>query len=362
LSSAVQFSRITLPQVSKPKTRCESVALFRRLYHRFGECTGWEGFPFSCIAGSNSEAYLNATADQINYYRLMVGLPTIALDEYYNAKDQQAAVMMATTGTLSHFPDRSFSCYTSDGAEAASMSNLALGALGPGAIDLYIFEFGSNNAPVGHRRWLLYPPQQIMGTGSVGRGSDFFDSYAANATWVMGVWGPRPATPEWVAWPPDGYVPVGVIPERWSFSYPSADFSEATVVVARDGQSRPLALEPIDDGYGDNTIVWLMEYYSRDEVPVTLTVSIRNVVIHRRARDFTYDVTIIDPDDPGAGDCDGSGSVTVDEIITLVQVALGNKHVSDCTNGLPAYATDADVDVTLIIQAVDSALNTCSGT
>ena len=60
------------------------------------------------------------------------------------------------------------------------------------------------------------------------------------------------------------------------------------------------------------------------------------------------------------GDCDGSGDVTVNEIITLVNVALGTKHAADCPNGLPTGATDSDVTVALIIQAVNHALNGCA--
>jgi len=57
------------------------------------------------------------------------------------------------------------------------------------------------------------------------------------------------------------------------------------------------------------------------------------------------------------GDCDATGAVTVNEIITLVAIALGTQHVSKCPSGLPATATDADVTVPVIIQAVNNALN-----
>jgi hypothetical protein len=54
---------------------------------------------------------------------------------------------------------------------------------------------------------------------------------------------------------------------------------------------------------------------------------------------------------------DGGGSVTIDELITLVNIALGNAQASACPHGVP---TGAEVDVTLIIQAVNHALNGCS--
>jgi photosystem II stability/assembly factor-like uncharacterized protein len=52
------------------------------------------------------------------------------------------------------------------------------------------------------------------------------------------------------------------------------------------------------------------------------------------------------------GDCDGSGDVTVDEIIALVNIALGNAQPSACPFGVLSAA----VDVALIVQAVSNAI------
>jgi hypothetical protein len=62
---------------------------------------------------------------------------------------------------------------------------------------------------------------------------------------------------------------------------------------------------------------------------------------------------------PGActGDCDDSGDVTVNEIITLANIALGTARPSACACGVPG---GAEADVALIIQAVNNALNGCS--
>ena len=58
------------------------------------------------------------------------------------------------------------------------------------------------------------------------------------------------------------------------------------------------------------------------------------------------------------GDCDGSSAVAVNEIITLVNVALGNAQPSACPNGIP---NGAEVNIALLIQAVNGLLNGCSG-
>jgi hypothetical protein len=57
-----------------------------------------------------------------------------------------------------------------------------------------------------------------------------------------------------------------------------------------------------------------------------------------------------------AGDCDGSGDVTVNEIIVLVNITLGSAEPSACLQGIPS---GRDVDITLVIAAVSNALNAC---
>jgi len=57
------------------------------------------------------------------------------------------------------------------------------------------------------------------------------------------------------------------------------------------------------------------------------------------------------------GDCSGDGDVTVDEIISGVNIALGSLPVSNCT----AMDDNADGDVTVdeILKAINGALNGC---
>jgi len=55
------------------------------------------------------------------------------------------------------------------------------------------------------------------------------------------------------------------------------------------------------------------------------------------------------------GDCNADGSVTINEIIVLVNMALGNG--GNCAAGLPAGDTP---DITGIVQAVNNALNGCT--
>ena len=57
------------------------------------------------------------------------------------------------------------------------------------------------------------------------------------------------------------------------------------------------------------------------------------------------------------GDCDGSGDVTVNEIITLVNIALGSADISTCMAG--DANKDGQITVDEILTAVNNALNGC---
>ena len=58
------------------------------------------------------------------------------------------------------------------------------------------------------------------------------------------------------------------------------------------------------------------------------------------------------------GDCGGTGTVAVNDIITLVDIALGTAELSACSNG--GLPLGGEVNVAVIIQAVNNALNGCA--
>ena len=257
----------------------------------------WTGNRTNCTAGTTSAAYAIATVQRLNFFRFLAGLPEpVSLNPDWSLQCQEAALMMSAQRQLSHAPAPGWACYTAAGAEAAGRSNLALGVAGPAAIDFYFDDPGTGNAAVGHRRWLLYPPLPSVGTGSL----PAVGGVAANALWVIGLPGPRPAEPAWIAWPPPGFIPYRLLPvnsKRWSFSLPNADFSGAVVAMNRGGVAVPVTLEVPTSGYGDNTLVWVASGVS-PAAPVddvTYLVTVGNVRVEGVARAFTYKVTVIDP-------------------------------------------------------------------
>ncbi|MCI5146323.1 MAG: CAP domain-containing protein, partial [Candidatus Electrothrix sp. AR3] len=198
-----------------------------------GVAMNWTGDHTLCDAGTTSQAYKDARLLELNYFRAMAGVPAeVTFSSEYNAKAQEAALMMSVNSELSHDPPSSWTCYTADGAEAAGKSNIMMGSPSLSHhIAGYMKDSGSNNSSCGHRRWVLYPQTQLMGTGDVPAAAPTYQ-WATNPLWVFDshTWDLRPATrEEYVAWPPSGYVPSQVVYPRWSFTYPDAGFGSAAV-------------------------------------------------------------------------------------------------------------------------------------
>lgn len=270
--------------------------------------SGWSGDLSTCTAGDTHSDYKAATLRRINWFRAMAGVPaSIGLDSTYNRKAQQTALMMSAQGALSHYPDSAWACYTAEGAEGARNSNLSLGQAGADSVaNGYIRDQGSNNAPVGHRRWLLYPQTKIMGVGDVTPSAA--NTLSANAVWVFdgNSGATRPTVrDDFVAWPPAGFVPYTTVYPRWSLAYPGADFSGASVSMTENGRALATRLETLQNGYGEPTLVWLPGTYtdgsswSRPSADTVYQVTVSNVRVGGQTRSFSYSVTVFDPDVPG---------------------------------------------------------------
>ena len=57
------------------------------------------------------------------------------------------------------------------------------------------------------------------------------------------------------------------------------------------------------------------------------------------------------------GDCKGDGAVSVDELLTMVNIALGTADVSTCLAG--SANGDGEITVNEIVAGVNNALNGC---
>ena len=192
-----------------PRARDSVMQSFKQMAALAEVPSGWTGNKAACSAGETTAAFKQATLDTVNWYRNMVGLPDATFSAEYNRLAQGAALMMTAAGMLSHSPGPDWPCYSQEGSTGAGSSNLALGASGPNAIQMYINDPGSNNVSVGHRWWVLRPGAQVFGTG---------DTEDSNALHVTA--NPWPGIEPAVTWPKPGYFPAEGLPTsgRWSFA------------------------------------------------------------------------------------------------------------------------------------------------
>lgn len=193
---------LLFPAQSLALDRQEAFALYKKIDKLYMVPHNWTGSAKKCIVGREGEASINATLEAVNGFRKMAGVRPVVFTRERNREALAAALMMNAQGTLDHYPTPDWRCYSEEGANGASSSNLAIGTSGVGAMVLYMADFGVPS--LGHRHWLLNPAAEEMGTGSTG---------FVNALSVIGQrgWSSVP-TDSVVAWPPPGWVP-----KRWVF-------------------------------------------------------------------------------------------------------------------------------------------------
>ncbi|MEH3052446.1 MAG: CAP domain-containing protein [Patulibacter minatonensis] len=215
--------------------------------------TGWTGNAQTCTAGTESQESLDATVRAANGFRQVAGLAPVSLaaDPDLNRRALVAATLMRANNDLSHQPPNTWSCWTQEGASAASTSNLALAASGAGAIRLYVDDEGVSS--LGHRRWVLNPAATAFASGSTPN---------TNALTVLGMPTVPVAANTQVPWPPAGALPPAWLPTTWSISVGGTgqpvDLGAAQVTMSLDGQ--PVAAGAPTDlgtGYGTGrTLAW----------------------------------------------------------------------------------------------------------
>jgi uncharacterized protein YkwD len=282
------------------KTRDQVVSLYHATYVPGSTAAlAWTGSVGACNPGSTNVEHQQAVITRINYFRALVDLPPVTLlTGVERDQVQAAALMMAANNQLSHQPPTTWLCYTAAGAAGAMNANIYLGRNGVLAVDGYIDDPGTGNEAAGHRRWLLFPPRAAMTTGDL-PGSNT-PPRPTNAIYVFGPRTTRPATPNGTAWPPAGFVPYQNLPavsNRWSFSFPDANFSGATVTMSGPGGAIATVLEPLATGYGDNTIVFRPTgvSYAQPASDTTYMVTINGITGTGAPSAVQYTVTVIDP-------------------------------------------------------------------
>lgn len=316
-----------------PPTRAQVVTLYNTNYlaGQSMPAMNWTGNVAGCNPGSISLAYQQSMIDRVNVFRAIARIAPVNLYAAGDDKDERtaaAALLMAANNSLSHTPPSSWTCYNTAfagstvgalGADGAGKSNIALSGgnlyATNAVIDAYMDDSGGGNVSAGHRTAILDARQTVMATGVVPSGAG---NGSANALYWLnfGTRSGATPTPDGVAWPPNGFVPYQLLPSgsnRWSFQYPGANFSAATVTMSSGGANygpvaydfRSTGCEPGFTCVPDDAIVWRppldaggingVFYTSPGAVDKTYTVNITGVTGSGVPSSFSYTVTVIDP-------------------------------------------------------------------
>ncbi len=235
----------------------------------------------NCNPGTLSPATLKARLAEINFFRKMAGLGAVTLDAEMNKKAQAAAFLMTQNGSLNHHPPTTWKCYTELAAAGAGSSNLGYGQ----GIAQYMTDFGANNEDCGHRMWILKARAKSMGYGGT------------EANSAISVFGPSTtpdSLPQYVAWPPSGFVPSELVTSRWTFSVPGeyVNYNDATVQVSLDGKSIPLIYTQYTS-YGDGGLAFEIKDWETWDAAMKgeiVRVVVKNITVGDETRSFTYEV------------------------------------------------------------------------
>lgn len=244
----------------------------------------WSGSVNGCDPGDISASARENALRVVNLYRWIADLPPITTDPARDQLAQACALMMTANDQLSHTPPADWTCYSSDGAEAAGNSNIA-STPGVLAVDLYMVDPG-NPTTLGHRRWILSNSIGPTGIGST-------DAYSC--MWTLG--GSNDVGAEWTAWPPPGAFPFAAsqLPwtnmdeTGWSVQSDSIELGGAQVEITAGGETLPVTVTPLLGGYGSNSAISMIPQGWVMTAGTTYHVRIDGV-----GQTIEYDVEVVD--------------------------------------------------------------------
>ncbi len=219
---------------------------------RYTQAATWRAGATACEPGSLPDATRQASIEWVNYFRGLVGLAPVIEDPNDRSAAQGCAVLLERNGQLSHTPPATWACASLASRDAAGRSNLS-GNVGFPMSPWYsvrgwIDEGRDLSGTLGHRRWLFSPELHTVTYGQTG----------SFACMTLGLGARDARAPQYVAWPPGGWVPTPVMGTIWSFSRAGVTAAGTQVEVLRDGARVNVSAVARADGRGDDTVSWEM--------------------------------------------------------------------------------------------------------
>lgn len=232
-----------------------------------------------CDPGKLSEATLAARLTEINYIRQMAGLPPATLDTLFNRRAQAAAYLWYKNGIHASGPEKEWDCYSEDARIGNANSQLGYHS---GIID-YMLNADIQNPE--YRMWLLRDRAFTYGYGGTPE---------TNALYNQGAIHNVDSLPQYINWPPAGYVPAEIIGAQWTscFSQDYGDFSYTSVAVTLNGKPIKVeAFQPVHFYPGGLTFRIADWDHVKDQmINQTVQVQIKFVKVKGQMQHYSYEV------------------------------------------------------------------------
>lgn len=277
-----------------------------------------------CEPGTPSTVGLRRAADEVNFFRALMGLPILGVIEELTAEMQAAAMLYAMNPAVEtpHNPPLEAVCWSKPGADTAAVSNLSVVrssadsvlTASPPEEHIRRWFIDQDVINLGHRRWLLDPFLPGVAFGytqgytAAGPFADPEHPFAVGASLQVTNLGANPAaramSQPFVAYP-YGEFPATAMPKEWplfSFSLvvdntspqanASVDYSAAHITITdRLGRKVPITgVSASTASFGlPNHLQWRVDQL---ETGHTYTVSITNIWVKNQRVAFEYPVTL----------------------------------------------------------------------
>ncbi|MFW6232589.1 MAG: CAP domain-containing protein [Bacteroidota bacterium] len=246
----------------------------------------------------------------INEIRALHGLAPVDFEPTGEEEAQQAALICAANGSISHFPPETWTCYTQIAADGAMKSNLFFSGSGsasyPGIINSFIAWMHDDNTPnVGHRRSIINPFLKKVAFGRVdgnpvsGPNQNFFFN-VMTMNYQDYVSGSIDPSIEFVAHPHNNYPPKWV-DKDWYLSFSvfydhdswfnndNVDYTNAQITITDENENQLTISEIIYDTEGWGSVPNCLKFKVNGlQDDTKYTVNISNITVNGAAKEYEY--------------------------------------------------------------------------
>lgn len=266
----------------------------------------------ACQAGRPSEAERQLFINTLNEIRALHHLPKVRYDQVYEDQMMQASMLLAVNEKTSHYPDRTWRCFSDIGYQGASTSNLnfvqAYQPLASYGADTHLINWliEKNSSSIGHRRHILSPFLTKTAYGEVS------NNEAKSVPTILGA--AMKVVYPYASQTLSTTIPKGVIaypyhtyPKKFfakteplslsilvnpqnAYANNTVDFSQVKLTVTRRDNQH---IQTISNIQYDNISYGLLAnnlqfHFNAMQYNVIYDVQVQNVLVDGKAEDYTY--------------------------------------------------------------------------